>query len=79
MRASERIYDLKGVVREAMEAQPPWTSEIYGFQGVFRPPKRVLSPTWNEKNLSPPPTSGQISTTTLIHLFLLSVRLYVRS
>ena len=28
---------------------PPFTREIYGFQGVFRP-QRVLSPPQNEKN-----------------------------
>ena len=38
-------------------AQPPWTSEIYGFQGVFSP-QRVLSPPLRkEKNVKPP---GQI-------------------
>ena len=46
------------IQRGAMGAKPPpWTSEIYWFQGVFRP-QRVLSPPGKgKKNLSPP---GQI-------------------
>ena len=32
----------RGVVRGANP--PPWTSEIYGFHGVFRHQRRLLSP-----------------------------------
>ena len=31
----------------------PWTSEIYRFQGVFRP-QWVISPSWKEKKCKPP-------------------------
>ena len=40
-------------------AKPPWTSEIYWFQGVFRP-QRVLSPPpqKNFKKFKPPPRTN---------------------
>ena len=42
----------------AMGAKPPWTSEIYWFQGVFRP-QRVLSPTPRKiKKIKPPPRTN---------------------
>ena len=49
------------IQRGAMGAKPPpWTSEIYWFQGVFRP-QRVLSPPGKgKKNLSPPWTNSWI-------------------
>ena len=38
-----------------LSPSPPWTSEIYWFQDVFRP-QRQLSPLWKEKkNLNPTP------------------------
>jgi len=34
----------------AMGAKPPWNSEIYGFQGVFRPQRVLSPPPWKENN-----------------------------
>ena len=42
---------VKGVFRGGVS--PPWTSEIYWLQGVFRP-QRVLSPPWKDKKIKPP-------------------------
>ena len=50
---------IEGSGGRAIVAKPPWTSEIYWFQGVFMP-QRVLSPPWKEENLSPPWTNSWI-------------------
>jgi len=44
----------RGVFRGAMGAQPPWTVEIYGFQGVLRPQRVLSPPPVKKKMLSPP-------------------------
>ena len=34
---------------------PPWTGEIYGYQGVLKPPRVLSPPPCKEKNVKPPP------------------------
>ena len=50
------ILEIRGVIRGGMGAKPPpWSSEIFGLQEVFKS-QRVLSPHPLENNVSAPQT-----------------------